>query len=631
MSVSVAFIAIAFSLLVGVVAGSLLTWRLTRDHVPPSFQERLQEAQLSKATSEAFLATQRERLREKEKLVEEARNQLSAEFSEHAAKALRSSNEAFLDLATQKFSTLRGEAEGDLKQRKTEVEALVKPLAETLTRFEANLQAIESERQRAYGDLHGLLKGVGEAQDLLRRETANLVSALRRPHVRSRWGELTLRRAAELAGMAEHCDFVEQPTIPTEDGRYRPDMVVQMPGGLSVPVDSKVPLDAYLDAVDARTDEERNASLVRHAKQVRSHMDQLSSKAYWEALDSAPEFTVLFLPGDPFFSAAVDRDPSLVEDAIQHRVLIATPVTLIALLKTVAYGWRQEAVATNARAISEAGREVYERVSIFWGHFSALREALDDAVEAFNKTLGSLRSRLLPSVRRLRELGATTAEEIAETEPIDQVLRSAEPPAEQREEDRGFERQFGATTAEEITETEPIDQVLRSVEPPVGQREEERGFERQFGAITAEEITETEPIDQVLHSAEPPAEQGTEDRGFERQFGAITAEEITETEPIDQVLHSAGPPAEQGTEDRGSERESGTTTAEEITETEPIDQVLHSAEPPAEQGTEDRGSERESGAPTADEVAAKELMDQLLISAEPAAGQGDGDRGSEVN
>ena len=446
MSVSVAFIAIAFSLLVGVLAGSFLTWRLTRDHVPPSFQERLQEAQLSKATSEAFLATQRERLREKEKLVEEARNQLSAEFSEHAAKALKSSNEAFLDLATQKFSTLRGEAEGDLKQRKAEVEALVKPLAEALTRYEVNLQAIESERQRAYGDLHGLLKGVGEAQDFLRRETANLVSALRRPHVRSRWGELTLRRAAELAGMAEHCDFSEQPTIHTEDGRYRPDMIVQMPGGLSVPVDSKVPLDAYLDAVDARTDEERNASLVRHAKQVRSHMEQLSSKAYWEALDSAPEFTVLFLPGDPFFSAAVDRDPSLVEDAIQHRVLIATPVTLIALLKTVAYGWRQEAVATNARAISEAGREVYERVSIFWGHFSALREALDDAVEAFNKTLGSLRSRLLPSVRRLRELGATAAEEIAETEPIDQegcCVRLSLPLAREkrRERSKGNSRQ----------------------------------------------------------------------------------------------------------------------------------------------------------------------------------------------
>ena len=581
MSVSVAFIAIAFSLLVGVLAGSFLTWRLTRDHVPPSFQERLQEAQLSKATSEAFLATQRERLREKEKLVEEARTQLSAEFSEHAAKALKSSNEAFLDLATQKFSTLRGEAEGDLKQRKAEVEALVKPLAEALTRYEVNLQAIESERQRAYGDLHGLLKGVGEAQDLLRRETANLVSALRRPHVRSRWGELTLRRAAELAGMAEHCDFSEQPTIHTEDGRYRPDMVVQMPGGLSVPVDSKVPLDAYLDAVDARTDEERNASLVRHAKQVRSHMDQLSSKAYWEGLESAPEFTVLFLPGDPFFSAAVDRDPSLVEDAIQQRVLIATPVTLIALLKAAAYGWRQEAVATNARAISEAGREVYERVSIFWGHFSGLREALDDAVEAFNKTLGSLRSRLIPSVRRFRELGATAAEEIAETEPIDQVLRSVEPPAGQ------------TTPAEEIAETEPIDQVLRSAEPPAEQREEDRGFERQLGATTAEEIAETEPIDQVLHSAEPPAEQGAEDREIERESGATTAEEIAGTEPIYQGLHSAKPPAEQGTKDRGSERESGATTGEE--------------------------------------VAAKELMDQLLISAEPAAGQGDGDRGSEVN
>ena len=481
-----------------------MTWLLTRDRVPPSFQERLQEAELSKATAGAFLETQRERLREKEKLVEEARNQLSAEFSEHAAKALKSSNEAFLDLATQKFSTLRGEAEGDLKQRRTEVEALVKPLAEALTRFEANLQAIEGERQRAYGDLHGLLKGVGEAQDLLRRETANLVSALRRPHVRSRWGELTLRRAAELAGMAEHCDFSEQPTVNTEDGRYRrPDMVVHMPGGLSVPVDSKVPLDAYLDAVEANTDEERNSALTLHAKHVRSHVDQLSSKAYWEGLDAAPEFTVLFLPGEPFFSAAVDRDLSLVEHAIENRVLIATPVTLIALLKAAAYGWRQEAVAANAREISEAGKEVYERVSIFWEHFSKLRAALDDAVDAFNKTLGSLKSRLLPSVRKFRELGATTAEEIAETEPIDRVLRSAEPPAGQREEDPGAEvelraTELGATTvaesaAEEIAETELGGSVPGSAEP------------------------EAEPIDQVLRPAEPAAGQGEESRGSEVQ------------------------------------------------------------------------------------------------------------------
>ena len=287
--------------------------------------------------------------------------------------------------------------------------------------------------------------------------------------------------------MAEHCDFVEQPTIHTEDGPYRPDMVVYMPGGLSVPVDSKVPLDAYLDAVEANTEEERNSFLTRHAKQVRSHVDQLSSKAYWKGLDAAPEFTVLFLPGEPFFSAAVDRDLSLVEHAIENRVLIATPVTLIALLKAASYGWRQEAVAANAREISEAGREVYERVSIFWGHFSKLRAALDDAVDAFNKTLGSLKSRLLPSVRKFRELGATAAEEIAETEPIDRVLRSAEPPAGppagppsgQREEPGGPEVELGATlmsegvaesAGEQIAETDPLDQLLRAAH----QRDQER-------------------------------------------------------------------------------------------------------------------------------------------------------------
>ncbi len=559
MSVSVAFIAIALSLLVGVLAGVLLTWMLTRNRVPPSFQERLQEAELSRATSEAFLTSQRQILQEKEKLIAEARTQLSAEFSEHATQALRTSNEAFLDLATQKFSTLRGEAEGDLKQRKTEVEALVKPLAEALTKYETNLRTIESERQEAYGGLRNLLQGVGETQEQLRRETANLVTALRRPHVRGRWGEITLRRVAELAGMAEHCDFQEQPTIVGDDGRYRPDMVVHMPGNLSVPVDSKVPLEAYLEAVAVTTEEERSTHLDRHARQVRSHMERLSSKAYWNQLDCTPEFTVMFLPGEPFFSAAVDRDLSLMEDAIEKRVLIATPVTLIALLKAAAYGWRQEAVAQNAREISEAGKKVYERVSILWEHLSELRSALDDAVGAFNKTRRSLESRLLPSVRRFKELGATTAEELEEIPPIDQALDSVEPPAGQppvgqREEPRGPEVELGATlvaekrvaesAAEQIPETELLKQALNFAEPPAVQEEEARGPEVELGTTmvaesAAEEIAETEPIGEVLGSVELPAVQGVQERGSERGWGATIAEEIAETDPLDQLLRAA--------------------------------------------------------------------------------------------
>ena len=433
------FVTIACSLLVGILVGAFLTWLLTRDHVPASFQQRLQDTELARARAETLLLSEREKLQEKEKSVEEARAQLSSAFKALADDALKSNNQAFLQLAEQTFKTLQQTATGDLTQRKTEVEALVNPLAELLSKYEQNLQGIESERQRAYGELRTLLQGVGETQAELRQVTKNLDTALRRTDVRGRWGELTLRRIAELAGMVEHCDFEEQPTIVGDDGRYRPDMVVHMPGNLSVPVDSKVPLDAYLDAVEAKTDEGRNSSLTLHAKHVRSHVDQLSSKAYWDKLDSAPEFTVMFLPGEPFFSAAVEHDPSLVEDAIQNRVLIATPVTLIALLKTVAYGWRQEAVAQNAREISETGKEIYERVLILWGHLGDLRSALVNAGKAFTRYTGSLNSRLLPSVRKFRELGATTAEEIPDVEPIDLALPSAEPPPGLADEDRASE------------------------------------------------------------------------------------------------------------------------------------------------------------------------------------------------
>src|SRR5437773_4127458 len=266
---------------------------------------------------------------------------------------------------------------------------------------------MERRREAAYGDLKGLLTAVQATQENLQHETSNLVTALRRTSVRARWGELTLRRVVELAGMVEHCDFEEQPTVGERETQVRPDMIIRMPGGLIVPVDSKAPLDAYLDALQATSEEQRKERLRRYAGHVRGHVAKLAAKSYEERFASAPAFTVLFIPGEAFFSAAAEADPGLIESAVESRVLIATPVTLVALLKAVAYGWRQEKLAENAREISSLGKQVYERVSILWGHLDNLGKALTAAVNTFNKAVGSFETRLLPGIRRFRDLGAT--------------------------------------------------------------------------------------------------------------------------------------------------------------------------------------------------------------------------------
>jgi DNA recombination protein RmuC len=398
-----------------------------RDSDLSALRTKLEEEQKARTIAETAFQAERDKLAEEKKLLQEARDRLGDAFKALADEALKSNNQAFLDLATQALQTVRAESIGDLELRREAIKALVDPLAESLGKYEGQVQSLERSRREAYGDLKGLLDTVRTAQENLQRETSELVTALRRPSVRSRWGELTLRRVAELTGMVEHCDFYEQPTISGEDARFRPDMAVRMPRELFVPVDSKVPLDAYLDAVAASTDDERKRHLLRHAKHVRDHVEQLSSKAYWDQFEKAPEFTVLFLPGEPFFSAAAEYDPALIDDAIQNRVLISTPVTLVALLKAVAYGWRQEDIAKNAREISDMGKQVYERVAVFWGHLDSLRAALANAVDAFNRAAGSLESRLLPSVRRFKDLGVTVADEITELEQIDRSPRSIAP------------------------------------------------------------------------------------------------------------------------------------------------------------------------------------------------------------
>ena len=390
-------------------------------------RERLETEQQTRAAREASLEAERKNLEEQRALLQDAEAKLSDTFKALSQDVLGKQSTSFLQLAAQSFDKLRAESEGDLVARQEAISGLVQPLKDVLEKYEQGIKQIEAQRQEAYGSLRQHLLLLGETQSQLQRETANLVTALRKPQVRGRWGEITLRRLAELAGMVDRCDFYEQPTVSSEERLMRPDMVVHIPGGREIIVDSKVALDAYLDAIEAPSEELKQQHLVRHATQVRRHMEQLGSKAYWDHLPKAPEFVVLFLPGDPFLGAAVERDPTLIENGMAQRVVIATPNTLIALLLAVYHGWRQEEITKNAQLISELGKQVYKRISILWEHLDSLRGAIDKAVEAWNRVVGSLEHQVLPSVRRFRDLKATTAEEIAQLEEVDRTTRALPP------------------------------------------------------------------------------------------------------------------------------------------------------------------------------------------------------------
>ena len=356
--------------------------------------------------------------------VQASQAKLAETFQALADTALRSNQQSFLDSARSTLETVRVEMTGDLTQRQAGVEAVVKPLANSLAKLEAQISELESARQHAFGGFEQQLQAMALRELELQKETAALVTALRTPQVRGRWGEVTLRRVAELSGMAERCDFFEQETQETESGRIRPDMIVKLPGDRTIVVDAKTPLTAYLDAVAACSDADRRSALLRHSQQVAKHVDQLSSKTYWLQFQPAPEFVVLFLPGDPFFSAALEHKPTLVEDAARQKILIATPTTLIAILKGVAYGWRQEKLAENAEEIRQLAAELFDRIVTLQTHFNEIGRSLGKSVEAFNRCVGSLESRLYPSLRRIRELGATTAEEPPAPERVDVVPRT---------------------------------------------------------------------------------------------------------------------------------------------------------------------------------------------------------------
>lgn len=390
-------------------------------------RKELAEAQHARIAAETRIDDATKQLAEQKSLLDHARRELISSFQALSGEALKQNNEAFLKLAAVSFEALHVKAEGDLAQRQQAIDGLVRPLYESLQRYDEQMRLLEQSRQSAYGGLDQHLKSLAESHQRLQQETGNLVKALRAPTVRGQWGEITLKRVAELAGMVDHCDFVEQQSVSGDDGRFRPDMVVQLPGGRQIIVDAKTVLSAYLDAHEAQDDATRTEALRRHAEQVRSRMDELSLKAYWTQFDRAPEFVVLFLPGEQFLGAALDQDPRLIEEGFARGVVLATPATLIALLRAVAYGWRQEQLTAHAQEAGRLGKDLYERMAVLAEHVNDVGQALGKSVSAYNRAVGSLETRILPAARRFKELGVSSDKDIPVLEPAELVPRKTLP------------------------------------------------------------------------------------------------------------------------------------------------------------------------------------------------------------
>jgi DNA recombination protein RmuC len=378
-----------------------------------------------RATAEANLEQERKAAQEKLAVLKDAQDRLSDTFKSLSSEALKSNNQSFLDLAKSNLEKFQQEAKGDLEARRKAVEDLLKPLNKSLEQVDGKLGELEKARIAAYAGLDQQIKGLVETHiPRLQSETANLVKALRQPQVRGRWGEIQLKRVVEMAQMLEYCDFVEQESRNTEDGRLRPDMIVRLPGGKQVVVDAKTPLAAYLEAAESSDETVQKAKLLEHARQVRDHMTALGRKAYWDQFQPSPEFVVMFLPGEMFFSSALQQDPALIEYGVNEKVIPATPTTLIALLRAVSYGWRQEALAENAQQVADLGKQLYERIASLADHWGTVGQRLDQAVKSYNESVASLESRVLVSARRLRELKAGAEDlEIAPIEPVERVTR----------------------------------------------------------------------------------------------------------------------------------------------------------------------------------------------------------------
>ncbi|MDQ6656415.1 MAG: DNA recombination protein RmuC [Verrucomicrobiota bacterium] len=381
------------------------------------------------ATMETQLMQERTATAEKLAVLNDAQTRFSDAFKALSADALRHNNSSFLELARTTLEKTQESVRTDLDKRQVAIDSLVKPVRESLEKVDAHIHELEKARSGAYEALTTQVRALAETQNYLRTETSNLVRALRSPIVRGRWGEIQLRRVVELAGMVEHCDFIEQTSVQTEEGRLRPDMVVRLPAGKTIVVDAKATLNAYLEALEAPDDNARADRLQQHAAQVRGHIEKLSRKAYWEQFESAPDFVILFLPGEMFFSAALERDPMLIEFGADKKIILATPTTLIALLRAVCYGWRQEKLAQNAREISQLGSELYKRFADLSVHFGRLGKSLNSSVEAYNKAAGNIETRVLVSARRFKELGAAPlGMEIEVLPQVEQLAREMQAP-----------------------------------------------------------------------------------------------------------------------------------------------------------------------------------------------------------
>lgn len=364
--------------------------------------------------------------KERREALHHAEQRLVSSFAELAHRSLAQNSDSFLRLARESMGKHHERAKSDLGEREKAIEGLVKPIQESLEKTHRQIGEIEKHRHETFGNITAQLKNMAEGQQALQGETRNLVSALRRPEIRGQWGELTLRRVVELAGMVGHCDFVEQVHTETEGGPVRPDMIVRLPEKGTIIIDAKTPLDAYLTAVEAEDDQARKTALQRHARKVAERVRELSSKAYWAQFENSPEFVVLFIPGDQFLSAALDENPTLADEAIRQQILITTPTSLIALLKTVAYGWRQVQLAENAEIIKQLAQDMHDRLSTFTKHLVKLGKQLDGSVKLYNSAIGSMKSKVLPGARKFVELGIQAKEEIATPTEIETPIREIE-------------------------------------------------------------------------------------------------------------------------------------------------------------------------------------------------------------
>ncbi len=439
-----------YLLIIGVLLGALITWILSRSQIG-ELKDRLRVKETESSTLneenrvlgqekirlETELVSEKERSEEKQSIFEDAEKKLSDAFKALSSDALKSNNQSFIELAKTKLEQFQESAKGDLEQRQKAIDQMVKPIRESIDKVDVKIQNLEKVREGAYAGLTEKINNLLTSEDKLQKETANLVSALRKPSVRGSWGEIQLRQAVEFAGMVEHCDFLEQESVTDGDGRFqRPDMIIKLPNGRNIVVDAKTPMEAYLQSLESKSEDDRLKNLKSHARQLRDKVKDLSMKKYWEQFTPTPEFVILFLPNEALFSAALEQDGGLINYGAENRVIIATPTTLIALLLAVAYGWQQDTVAEHARQISDLGRDLYERMGVLADHFSALGKNLDRTVDAYNKAVRSTESRLLVSARKFKELGSGSEREIELLETIDHDTALAQSEELSQEDDK---------------------------------------------------------------------------------------------------------------------------------------------------------------------------------------------------